>query len=468
MCQNPNPSSSPTPNSNPSANPSPNPNPNPSERGEPKKPAEVHDVARRLSAGDAAARVEAAREVRRLARASSRARSAFAVAAVVEPLVAMLPSPDPAAREAALLALLNLAVEQFLYSQASKYLNKDTIVRIGALPHLVNLLGSENNSLRELVTAAVLTLSASPSNKPAIATSGAIPLLANILRSGTIQGKVDAVTTLYNLSDCEDISVTLPIEAVKPLLTLLKDCKKYSKFAEKATALLEILSKSEGETELFTEFDEGILTLVETVEDGSLLSAEYAVGVLLSLCRNCGEKYRELILNEGPIPGLLLLSIEGTEKARERAHDLLDLLRDPPRKRTSEELRNIVCHIASRVDPGPTKAAATSKRLLQDMIKRNMELTPGYPVVVGMVVGLGPHLHGPRPPLLRHIGSGYRSDSVNLTHFLHHIMPETSGSSPTLLLSLSSHHLVSTTFLVAVAPTVNGRCCCPYRQWSLL
>lgn len=248
-------------------------------------------------------------------------------------------------------------------------------MRIGALPHLVNLLGSENNSLRELVTAAVLTLSASPSNKPAIATSGAIPLLANILRSGTIQGKVDAVTTLYNLSDCEDISVTLPIEAVKPLLTLLKDCKKYSKFAEKATALLEILSKSEGETELFTEFDEGILTLVETVEDGSLLSAEYAVGVLLSLCRNCGEKYRELILNEGPIPGLLLLSIEGTEKARERAHDLLDLLRDPPRKRTSEELRNIVCHIASRVDPGPTKAAATSKRLLQDMIKRNMELT---------------------------------------------------------------------------------------------
>jgi hypothetical protein len=52
--------------------------------------------------------VDAAREVRRLTRASARHRRKLAAA--VDPLVAMLRSPAPEAGEAALLALLNLAV----------------------------------------------------------------------------------------------------------------------------------------------------------------------------------------------------------------------------------------------------------------------------------------------------------------------------------------------------------------------
>lgn len=157
-----------------------------------------------------------------------------------------------------------------------------------AVPHLVELLRPEKNNLRELATAAVLMLSASTPNKPTIATSGAVPLLVQILIAGSIQVRVDAVTALYNLSSCENISnFILPSEAVKPLLTLLKDCKRYSKFAEKATGLLEILSRTE-------EFEVGILTLVETVEEGSLLNAEYADGVLLSLCSSCQETYGDL------------------------------------------------------------------------------------------------------------------------------------------------------------------------------
>ncbi|URE27323.1 U-box domain-containing protein [Musa troglodytarum] len=117
--------------------------------------------------------------------ASAKARSVFAV---VQPLVAMLPAPEHDNREAALLALLNLA--------AHNERNEDRIVKSHAVPHLVELLRSKKNNLRELATAAVLTLSASTPNKPTIATSGAVPLLVQILIA----------------------------EAVKPLLTLLKDC----------------------------------------------------------------------------------------------------------------------------------------------------------------------------------------------------------------------------------------------------
>ncbi|GFQ05967.1 hypothetical protein PHJA_002740700 [Phtheirospermum japonicum] len=82
----------------------------------------VEEVARVLNHGDLRARIEAARDVRRLVRKSSSANSKsavrcrFAAAGVIEPLVSMLHSSLPlAAREAALLALLNLAARNQRY-----------------------------------------------------------------------------------------------------------------------------------------------------------------------------------------------------------------------------------------------------------------------------------------------------------------------------------------------------------------
>lgn len=254
--------------------------------------------------------------------------------------------------------------------------NKVTIVSAGAMPPLVELLKMQNSrSMRELATAAILTLSAAAPNKPIIAASGAAPLLVQILKSGSLQGKVDAVTVLHNLStDTEDSTELLDASAVSPLINLLKNCKKYSKFAEKATALLEILSNSEEGRTAISLVDGGILTLVETVEDGSLVSTEHAVGALLSLCRSSRDKYRELILNEGAIPGLLRLTVDGTAEAQNRARVLLDLLRDSPPEKTltSSILEKIVFDIAERVD-GVDKAPETAKRLLQDMVQRSME-----------------------------------------------------------------------------------------------
>ncbi|KAK7243778.1 hypothetical protein RIF29_38590 [Crotalaria pallida] len=129
---------------------------------------------------------------------------------------------------------------------------------------------------------------------------------------------------LHNLSNFTKL---LDASVVSPLINLLKECKKYSKVAEKATSLLEILSNSEEGRIAITIADDGILTLVETVEDGSLVSTEHAVGTLLSLCLSCRDKYRELILKEGAIPGLLRLTVEGTTEAQDRAFTLLDLQR---------------------------------------------------------------------------------------------------------------------------------------------
>ncbi|KAG0463107.1 hypothetical protein HPP92_021583 [Vanilla planifolia] len=253
--------------------------------------------------------------------------------------------------------------------------NKEKIASNGAIPLLVEILRSDNQ-LGELATASLLSLSASNSNKPDIASSGAIPLLVKILVSGSIQGRVDAVTALFNLFSCIECGVDLflPVEAVRPLLSLLKDSRKHSKLADKVTALLAILSESEEGRLAIAEVEGGILTIVETIENGSFVGTEHSVSILHALCWNNRERYRELILNEGPIPGLLLLTVEGTKKARSRAHELLDLLRPDsrPKRVPHEELETIGCDSAKRVD-GPKKAAETAKRLMQDMVRRNME-----------------------------------------------------------------------------------------------
>ncbi|CAN4084541.1 unnamed protein product [Withania somnifera] len=320
----------------------------------------IEEIAEKLKSEveDEVTKIEAAKDIRELVRKSSssgKTRSRFAAAGVIPPLVDMLQpcSYSLIAREAALLALLNLA------SRNERSLK------------------SQIGNLKELATAAILSLSAAATNKPTISASGVGPLLVQILSSGTVQGRVDSVTALHNLSTSkEDPKLVLDARAVFPLMNLLKDCKKYSKFAEKTTALLGILSNSEEGRDAITNTDGGILTLVETVEDGSLASTEHAVGALLSLCQSSRDKYRELILKEGAIPGLLRLTAEGTPQAQERARILLDLLREsPPENRfSSSTLERIVYDFAAQVD-GTDKAAETAKRLLQDVVHRSMELS---------------------------------------------------------------------------------------------
>uniref|UniRef100_A0A0D6R9K0 U-box domain-containing protein n=1 Tax=Araucaria cunninghamii TaxID=56994 RepID=A0A0D6R9K0_ARACU len=329
----------------------------------------MQDVMWALLYGDGETRTQAAREIRRLTKNSEKSRAYLAAGGVIAPLVSMLQSDDAEAQEAALLALLNLAVRNER--------NKVKIVKAGIIPILVNFMQSENTSLRESAAAVILTLSAAASNKVIIGSSGATPLLVEMLTSGSTQGKIDAVMALYNLSTCpENLLHILVAGAIPPLTMLLKTCKKSSRYAEKITALLESLSAfEEGRTAIARE-EGGILALVEAIEDGSQQSKEHAVGALLTMCQSSRCKYREAILKEGVIPGLLTLTVHGTPKAQQRAQSLLQLLREsPPSPRSnsaSAMIESIVYDIAAHVD-GVEKGNETARRMLSEMVQRSME-----------------------------------------------------------------------------------------------
>ncbi|XP_073038425.1 U-box domain-containing protein 17-like [Primulina eburnea] len=310
-------------------------------------------------------RLQAAKEIRRLTKTSQRCRRVLSGA--VEPLVHMLSCDSAESKEAALTALLNLAVKDAM--------NKINIVNAGALEPIICFLHSENLILQEHAAAALITLSASSVNKPIISASGAISHLVETIREGSPQVKSDAVMVLYNLSTHQkNLSLILEEQPIPSLVDVLKTCKKSSKTTEKCTALIEsLVSFDEGRRALTCE-EGGMLAVVEVLESGSPQSREHAVGALLTMCESDRSKYREPILKEGVIPGLLELTVQGMPKSQSKAQMLLRLLRDNPYPRSNLEpdtLENIVCDIISHIDgeDEPEKA----KQMLAEMVQVSME-----------------------------------------------------------------------------------------------
>ncbi|KAL6573137.1 hypothetical protein OROHE_002613 [Orobanche hederae] len=318
-----------------------------------------------LQSEDLNLRVEAAKEIRRLTKTSQRYRRHLS--ATVVPLVDMLSCQSAYANEAALAALLNLAVKDEA--------NKINIIEAGALKPIIGFLQSENHSLQEHAVAALITLSASSVNKPIISAFGAIPLLIRILSHGSAQAKFDAVMALHNLSTHSDTLIQiLQAEPIPPLVNLLKSSKRSSRIAEKCSSLIEsLVAFEEGRISLTSE-NGGILAVVEVLEGGSRQSREHAVGALLTICQTDRAKYRELILREGVIPGLLELTVQGTAKSQTKAQMLLRLLRDNPYPRSEirpDTLENIACGIISQIEEEVQLGKA--KQMLAEMVQVSME-----------------------------------------------------------------------------------------------
>ncbi|GLU10684.1 hypothetical protein SLE2022_274700 [Rubroshorea leprosula] len=305
----------------------------------------VHHVLHLIKSDDPDSKLQAAKDIRCLTKTWQRCRALLSDA--IKPLVSMLQADSPPSHhESALLALHNLAVKDEK--------NKISIVEAGGLEPVIRFLKTESLNLQEYATASLLTLSASAKNKPIIGDSGAIPILVCMLRCGSTQAKADAVTALLNLSTHpNNLNVILDTNPIPSIVNLLKTCKKSSKTAEKCSGLIEsLVGFDEGRIALTSE-EGGVLAVVEVLENGSLQGREHAVGALLTMCESDRCKYREPILREGVIPGLLQLTVRGTPKSQSKAQTLLRLLRDTPYPRSElqpDTLENIVCKIISQID----------------------------------------------------------------------------------------------------------------------
>ncbi|KAK7293467.1 hypothetical protein RJT34_16333 [Clitoria ternatea] len=325
------------------------------------------EVVENLWNGNREMQIQAAAELRKFSR---KQRHNLAESGIMVPLVSMLHSQDYEAIEASLCALLSLAF--------GSERNKCRIIKLGALPVLLSLFHCQNQTVIELTIATLLTISSCNANKVAIASSGAIQLLAQFLNTTniSIQSQLDTVATLHNLSTCQEIITPFIVSSgvILSLLKLIHISEKSSTLVEKAIGLLEhVVSSSESALCEAASIGGAVRTLVETIEDGSFQSKEHAVGTLLIICQSCRERYRGMMLREGVMPGLLQLSVDGTWRAKNLANNLLLLLRDcsnyssPSGKQINHEA---IERIMEEIDDAEGELAETTLRLVQEMVAK--------------------------------------------------------------------------------------------------
>lgn len=204
--------------------------------------------------------------------------------------------------------------------------NKELILAAQVIPLLEEMISNHNS--HPSATALYLNLSCLEDAKPIIGTSQAVPFLTQLLKDETApQCKLDALHALYNLSTNHDnIGYLLSAGIISGLQSLLADSSDQM-WTEKSIAVLINLASSQSGKDEMVSCPELISILATVLDTGEPVEQEQAVLCLLVLC-NGNDKCIQMVLQEGVIPALVSISVNGTLRGREKAQKLLMLFRE--------------------------------------------------------------------------------------------------------------------------------------------
>ena len=267
-----------------------------------------------LSCGSDGAKIIAAHELRLLAKTRRESRVCIAQAGAIPLLQRLLSSPNPAAQENAVTAILNLS----LYED-----NKSLIVEeAGCLSLIVEVLRfGHTEESRENAAATLFSLSVVHDYKKRITDeNGAISALAGLLKEGTQRGKKDAVTALFNLSTHMD-NCSRMIEA--GAITALVDAMETEGVAEEALGVLGMLVRQPIGAQAVNKEERAVPRLIKMMRHGTSRGKENAVSAMLELCRNGGPSIIQKVAKVPAFSSLLhILLYTGTKRARRKAASL--------------------------------------------------------------------------------------------------------------------------------------------------
>ncbi|KZV25534.1 ATP synthase alpha/beta family protein isoform 1 [Dorcoceras hygrometricum] len=276
---------------------------------------EVKKLVEDLKSSSLVSQLKATESIRLFAKHNMENRLVIANCGAISLLVNLLRSSDSTVQEKAVTALLNLSIN---------INNKTAIATDDSINALIYVLENGNSEAKANSAATLFSLSMIEENKVKIGRSGAIIPLVDLLGTGTPRGKKDAATALFNLStNHENKPLIVQAGAVNHLVELMDPA---FGMVDKAVAVLSNLATiDEGRTSIGEE--RGLPLLVEVVELGSARSKENAAAALLQLC-TYRNKFCGIVLQDGVVPPLVALSHSGTPRAREKAQQLLQLLRN--------------------------------------------------------------------------------------------------------------------------------------------
>ncbi|CAA3030753.1 U-box domain-containing 45-like [Olea europaea subsp. europaea] len=278
--------------------------------------------------------LEGARDVRRLTKEDSEARTTLALLGVVPPLVAALDAEDPTSQTqiAALYALLNLAI--------ANDANKTAIVKAGAIHEMLKLVNSSNESPKQSVAEAIvanfLGLSALDSNKQIIGSSGAIPFLLETLKDFneniSSQAKKDSLRALYNLSILpSNVVLMLETDLIPLLLSKLGDVDASERIL---SILSNVVSVAEGRKAIRIVPD-AFPTLIDVLNWTDSPGCQEIVLYILMVIIHKSYGDRLVMIEAGIASSLLELTLLGSTLAQKRASRILECLRVEKGKQVS-------------------------------------------------------------------------------------------------------------------------------------
>lgn len=282
----------------------------------------VEFLLRQLPSAAADTQRHIAGELRLLAKCGSDNRKVIADAGAVPLLIPLLSASDARTQEHAVTAILNLSIFPP---------NRAVIVEAGTVDFLIKILCSSNTSdaARENSAAALFSLSHVTDYAALLGEkSEAIDGLLQLLRQGSLRGRRDAASALFNISAYSGNRAKLvKAGAVGVLLGLLSPPESGVGLQDEALAVLVVLgSSAEGRTAIADAA--AVPLLVDLLRSASPKGKENAVAILLNLCRYVGHPIIKDIINVYSIwPSLHSLLNNGTLRAKRKASSLLRILR---------------------------------------------------------------------------------------------------------------------------------------------
>uniref|UniRef100_A0A7N0UWP8 RING-type E3 ubiquitin transferase n=1 Tax=Kalanchoe fedtschenkoi TaxID=63787 RepID=A0A7N0UWP8_KALFE len=279
--------------------------------------------------GDLREQCEVVEKIRHLLKEDEEARMFMGANGFVEALMQFLESAvhakNEVAQEIGAMALFNLGV--------NNNRNKEMVLASGVIPLLERMI--KNSNSYGSAVAVYLNLSCLEEAKPVIVSSNAIPFMIQLLGLETDpQCKLDALHTLFNLSTNPScIHRLLSSGIVNGLCSLLGDDGENS-WTEKIIAVLINLAVNRSGRDEMTSNLNLIGALSGVLDTGEAVEQEQAAACLLILC-NSNSKCIQMVLQEGVIPSLVSISVNGTNRGREKAKKLLMLFREQRQREPS-------------------------------------------------------------------------------------------------------------------------------------
>ncbi|KAI3467684.1 hypothetical protein Pfo_024347 [Paulownia fortunei] len=265
---------------------------------------------------------EVVEQIRHLLKDDEEARIYMGANGFLEALLRFLESAVSArngmAQDIGAMALFNLAV--------NNNRNKELMLASGVLPILQKMIA--NTDSVGAATALYLNLSCLEEAKPIIGTTEAVPFLIWVLQNETDeQCKLDALHTLYNISsqptNIHHLLSAGIIDGLQALITHPSD----QNWTEKCIAVLIYLASSKTARDEIIMAPGLISALAAILDVGEPVEQEQAAACLLILC-NANEKCSQMVLQEGVIPSLVSISVNGTVRGKQKAQKLLMLFRE--------------------------------------------------------------------------------------------------------------------------------------------